>query len=182
MSGKLIMRVLQILVASLAVSPSVWAHSNLFHGQSFITGWLRPFTGVDHLLVMLGIGVWAVRCHGSLRITIPSLFLGFMVVGALLGGQFQNTFLIESLILASIVVTVLFFTGKLKISTPFIWAAVAVMGMAHGGAHGMEMVSGITPSAYFLGFLSATLVLHLSGMMAGHFAFRLIERADSRRA
>ena len=72
---------LLLLIALLLItSPLVFAHT----GDGPHNGWLH---GLDHILAMVAIGLWAAQAHGSempSSISLPSYAAGFMLATMLL--------------------------------------------------------------------------------------------------
>jgi urease accessory protein len=75
-----------ILVAALiAFSDAALAHTGLLPTDGFVHGFQHPFLGLDHFLVMLGLGLWASSQSRLLARQAIGVFLSFMIVGALFG-------------------------------------------------------------------------------------------------
>ena len=151
---KRILFLLPLLVPSVAM-----AHPG--HGFGLEAGVLHPLTGADHLLAMVGVGLWAATLGCKARFVVPATFLTAMALGAAfvpgLGG------LIEPMILASVIL--LGAAVALALRAP-LWAAlpmVALMGLAHGAAHGAEG----SGAGFLLGMLTATAALHALGLALG---------------
>lgn len=139
----------RLLPVLLMLAPSVaMAHP----GHS---GFLHPFTGLDHVLAMTGVGLWAAMNGGKARWALPGAFLAAMAVGGAVGGMAVEPVILASVILLDAAVT-------LALRAP-LWAAlplVALFGYAHGAAHGIE-------GAYGLGMLASTALLHGLGLALG---------------
>ena len=153
----------RILSVLLILAPSV-AMAHPGHGFGLEAGILHPLTGADHLLAMVGVGLWASVQGGRARFALPSAFLAAMAVGALaVPGLGALTAAVEPIILASVILlgtaVALALRMRLLVALPL----VALMGLAHGAAHGMEG----TGAAFGLGMLAATAVLHGAGLVLG---------------
>ncbi|MDB5373206.1 MAG: urease accessory protein, partial [Belnapia sp.] len=74
-----------LLAAALLLPVPAFAHvgGELHHG--LLAGFLHPLSGVDHLLAMVMLGLWAGLAGGAARLALPAGFLGGMALGALLG-------------------------------------------------------------------------------------------------
>ena len=57
-------RVGSLAILSFAVAASAWAHP----GHDGGAGFLHPFSGIDHLLAMIGVGMWAWLDRKSTRL------------------------------------------------------------------------------------------------------------------
>lgn len=144
------------------------AHAHTGHdASSLMAGVVHPL-GLDHMLAMLAVGLWSVRVLPARRAWQgPALFMLALVAGAVLGLLGFQFAMLEQLIALSVVL----FGAMLMMSVHKVPAvlglgAVALAGLAHGMAHGAEApASGF--SAYALGFLATTAVLHFGGVAAG---------------
>lgn len=164
---------LKALVLSTPLLPTVaWAHSQslsaLVH-QGFWSGMAHPFSGIDHLLTMLMVGVWSALAMPA-RWLAPLAFLIFLVVGAMIGSTgwaFAGTELAIALGLVMM--------GGLVATRRALPRAgsLALMGLVaafHGLAHGYEL-PGLaihqSPTLTLLGMVLGTALLHGLGMAVG---------------
>lgn len=153
-------------IALSLVSTLVFAHPG--HGlESAYTGFLHPFTGWDHLLVMVAIGMWAAKIGDGARWQLPLTFLLVMTLGALLG-LFGGIHLsgVESAIAASSIAMGLLLLIHLPINLNIRVGLTALFALFHGMAHGMEL---LTQDAFgvITGMLLATAILHGIGLVLG---------------
>ncbi|MDB5699047.1 MAG: urease accessory protein [Alphaproteobacteria bacterium] len=137
------------------------------HGQSFAAGLVHPLTGVDHMLAMLMVGLWARLCFGRHWWAGGLAFLGFMLAGFAWGCSSAGLALAEALILAS-----LFGLGGallFGLRPPMIaaLAVIALFATAHGFAHGAELAGG-GRAAFAGGFLLSTIALQAAGAALAH--------------
>lgn len=152
----------KIIATAFALLPSIaFAHPG--HVNNFATAFEHPFTCVDHLLMMLCVGVFAGRVGGHARWQLPLVFLSAMTAGWLLAA---NGFVIagmESGIAAGLIMLGVLFAWR--IALPFAMQAgiVATFALLHGMAHGSEL-SNATPVATTVGFLAATALLLGAGL------------------
>jgi len=92
-----------ILIAGLiAFSQAASAHTGLLPTDGFSHGFQHPFLGLDHFLVMLGLGLWASSQSRLLARQSIGVFLFFMIVGALLGLAGLGFAYVETAILVSL--------------------------------------------------------------------------------
>lgn len=158
----------RILVSMLLLCASSAA---LAHPGHDISGWsaglLHPFTGMDHLLAMFAVGLWAAQMGGRKIWLLPVTFMLMLVAGASLALTHLNVPLFEPGIAASVLALGLLVALALRVPTLLSVAITAVFGLLHGYAHGLEMPGSAAPLHYALGFLSATAVLHLAGVRMG---------------
>lgn len=130
-------------------------------------GFLHPLLGTDHLLAMIGVGLWAAQIGGRALWALPLSFVGFMLGGAALGIAGIAMFEVETLIAVSLLLFGIAVTLAWKPATPLAMAVTAFFALAHGHAHGAELPAAATPVAYALGFVAATALLHGVGLGAG---------------
>jgi urease accessory protein len=138
------------------------------------SGFAHPFVGLDHLLAMVAVGVWAVQLGGRYRLLLPATFVAAMAAGAgagLLGIPLPR---VESLIALSVLVLGALVAASVRAGWQWPAALVALFALFHGHAHGAEMPVFSSPGLYFAGFLLATALLHAIGVVA---ATLLKERA-----
>ena len=149
----------------LLASAHVGADGAAHHDIGFAQGFLHPFTGLDHLLALLAVGLWSRQVrHGA--VLVPS-FLVMMALGAASAGAGLALPALET----SIAATVLLLGGlaacapSLQRRLPPQLAMVVVGGCAflHGVAHGSEL-AGIASGA---GFLLASALLMGLGALPG---------------
>lgn len=143
------------------------------------SGLVHPF-GLDHLLAMLAVGVWAMLAlPREQRWAGPLGFMAALVVGALLGAAGLGTSLLEPAIALSVAgMGVLLFMSRQALPKAVGLSVVTAIGVLHGLAHGAEAPAG-GMAAYALGFLLTTAALHLGGMAMGLSLQRLA--AEGRR-
>ena len=156
------MNALALLAAALLLPAPALAHigDGLHHG--LMAGFLHPFSGADHLLAMVMVGLWAGLSGGKARLALPGAFLGAMALGGLLG--FAGVALpgVEAGILASVIVLGALAALAVRLPLGTGAALVAAFGLLHGAAHGAEL-GGVA----MLGAIGGTVVLHAAGLAIG---------------
>lgn len=168
-----------VMLCLLPLSATVLAHTGHDHGgSSLISGLLHPLTGLDHLIVMLAIGLWAVSSTAdqTVRPALRSvqIFLPIMLTGAVLAMAGIKLPAIETGIAASLLVMGLLLFSMVKVSRVFSVSLISLFALIHGYAHGLEMPLKADPVLYTGGFLLMTMVLQLSGARLG----RLIQQVQ----
>lgn len=154
------------LLTLLALPLAVQAHPE-HGGNGFSSGFLHPFFGLDHLLVMVGVGLLAVRMGGRAVGWLPGGFILGMMLGGL-AGVFLSPFpFMESAIALSVILVGVALAWNPRL--PVLPVAVAVAGMAvfHGCAHGAEMPAMSNGALYGIGFILGTALLHATGLFVG---------------
>jgi len=136
-----------------------------FHGAdgSFVMGFLHPFTGMDHLLAMLAVGMLAMRSSRSTSWYWPASFLVMAAVGFWWGMSLGNIPSLESMLAVSVVILGAMLANGLRGSLSWL-PMIALFGLMHGLAHGVELNATEGAMACFAGFLMATALLQASGM------------------
>jgi urease accessory protein len=137
------------------------------HGHAgFVDGLLHPWTGVDHLMAMLAVGLWSAST--ARRWWIPPLvFAQMLLAGAMLGLTVAPSPVVEPLIASSLVVLGLLLGARTPLPTVFGAALVGLFAVFHGWAHGTELAGSVQPWQALLGMLLSTAVLHATGVIAG---------------
>jgi urease accessory protein len=156
--------------AALALLPAaMFAHEGHDHG-GLAAGLAHPWTGADHLLAMVTVGLLAARIGGHGRWLVPLGFVLPMALGGLLGLAGMSLPGVEWGVAASLLVFGALVASK---RTPSPWIAAAVVApfaLCHGFAHGAELPAGAGGAGYVAGFLAATCALHAIGLGAGQLA------------
>jgi len=161
------------LVGLAVFSHAASAHTGLLPADGFSDGFQHPFLGLDHFLVMLGLGLWASSQRLLLARQAIALFLLFMPAGALLGLAGLDFAYVETAILVSLLsFGIALGYGTNKLPRAMILISIAAFAAMHGLAHGSEMPATASGYAYIAGIVSGTAVLHFSGLMAGWSARR----------
>jgi urease accessory protein len=162
--GSLCMTLKRILGAmALLLTPAIaFAHPG--HGDNgLFAGISHPIGGLDHLLAMLAVGLWAAQQHGAARWVLPSTFVGTMLVGGLLGFAGLELPALESAIAASVLALGLAVTLAVRPPLSLAMGATAMFALFHGVAHGLELPDMSSPWSYAAGFVAATAALHAAG-------------------
>ena len=74
-----------LAAAALLLAPALaFAHPG--HGDNgLVAGISHPLGGLDHLLAMVAVGLWAAQQKGNARWALPCAFVGTMLIGGMLG-------------------------------------------------------------------------------------------------
>ena len=137
------------------------------HANGALAGMLHPLLGLDHLLAMLAVGIWAARLGGRARWLVPVSFLACMALFAGLALASVNLPLGEGGISASVLLAGVLIAAPLRLTPAFGALVVAFFASAHGYAHGLEMPAPASPWLYGAGFLLSTASLHVAGLSLG---------------
>ena len=154
-----------VAAAALVASPAL-AHVGPGAHDSFSAVFGHPFSGLDHMLAMVAVGLWAAMLGGRALILVPAAFVGVMVLGFIAGAAGVPLPFVEPAILASVVVLGLLVALALPMSALAGGALVGFFALFHGHAHGTEVgTAGFL--AYGAGFVAATVLLHVIGIVSG---------------
>ena len=166
-----------VLTTALAAGPAL-AHIDPVEHGSLASGLSHPFTGLDHVLAMVTVGLWAALLGGRSLFVVPAAFVLAMLAGFGAAVAGLPLAFVEPAVLASIVVLGLVTAVALHVPTAAAAALVAVFAVFHGYAHGAEIGSA-SMLTYAAGFAAATIVLHAVGVAAGLVAAQQFARSGS---
>jgi urease accessory protein len=169
------MRVLRFLApaaAILALTTGAEAHTGHGATNAFTAGFAHPLGGLDHLLAMVAVGLWAGLAGGRALWVWPASFVAAMVVGGVMGMAGVPMPFVEQGILASVIVIGLAAALALSPGLAVGAAIAALAGLFHGHAHGTEVPADASGLAYAAGFALATTLLHAVGIAATVIATR----------
>jgi len=144
---------------------------------SFLAGVTHPIFGLDHVLAMIAVGLWAAQIGGRAVWWVPTAFVGTMLSGFLAALAGLPLPFVEPAILASIIVLGLVVALALRPDPRLAMALVAAFALFHGHAHGGEL-GGAQALQFGLGFVLATAVLHAAGLAIAYAASRELSRPD----
>jgi len=148
-----------------ALAPAA-AQAHPGHGAFDLAhGLAHPFSGADHMLAMLSVGLWAALRGGKARFAWPAAFVTAMVAGFALGRFQPIAWPVEPPILASVIVLGALTAAQARLPLAVGVTLIGAFGVAHGYAHGIEAPgSGL---GFPLGFVLSTAALHAIGLGAG---------------
>jgi urease accessory protein len=161
----------QYLVGAIAITllvPSVAsAHTGVGDTTGFWHGLQHPISGLDHILAMVSVGLWAAQIGGKALWMVPSAFVLAMAGSSVMGHFGVPLPGVEQGILASdfILGLILLFAARLPLAVST--GVVAILAIFHGYAHGAEMPETASGLAYGIGFIISTTALHLTGVGMG---------------
>ena len=164
----------------IALADDASAHTGIGIATGFGHGFGHPFSGLDHILAMVAVGLYAAHLGGRAIYLVPMTFMAMMAVGGVLGIAGIGLPFVE--IGIALAVIVLGAAVALPINPPTVatMCLVGFFAVFHGHAHGAEMPvtsSGLTCGA---GFILATSILHLIGIGAGMSVGLMAERHSRR--
>jgi urease accessory protein len=164
-------RIRSILPAALLVIFAGTASAHPGHAGHEVggIGWglAHPFTGLDHLLATIAVGLWAVQLGGRAMWTLPLSFVGAMAIGGALGMSGVVIPQVEPLILGSALVLGALVAMSVRAPLALSAGIVSAAALLHGQAHGAEIPAGANGWLVALGFVAGTAALQGSGLTAG---------------
>lgn len=168
-----------ILCAVFSLSGIAPASAHLLAGEhgSMAAGFTHPLFGLDHILVMVAVGLWAYRIGGRAVWAVPCSFVAMMSLGfafALAGGALPY---VEPVILASVVTLGLLIAFAVRLPVASSALVVGAFAVFHGYAHGAE-IGNAGAAAYAGGFAVATVLLHVGGVGLGFGIAKLQRQGD----
>lgn len=159
----------RLLLAALAFAASTapaFAHLDPAEHGSLIAGFTHPLSGLDHILVMVAVGLWSAQIGRRAMWVVPAAFVGMMAFGFGLAVAGTHLPFVEPAILASVVALGLLIATVTRMETTACAAIVGVFALFHGYAHGGELgAAGDLP--FGAGFAIATALLHVAGIGLG---------------
>ena len=157
-----------LTTAALTLIPTAaFAHPAIGDAHGFVAGFAHPLGGLDHILAMVTVGIFAWQLGGRALWLVPATFVLAMAAGGALGMAGVPVQFVEVGIAASVIVlgAVVAFARRAPVAIAV--ALVGVFAIFHGHAHGTEMPLDATGGAYAAGFMLATALLHAAGIALG---------------
>lgn len=155
------------LVVALSLPEVAFAHAQGGAADGFVAGLMHPVMGPDHVIAMVAVGLWGAQLGSPAMWLLPIAFPLVMALGGVMGvlgvpvPSVEIGIAVSALVLGALVA----FAAR-----PPVWLAVTVVGgfaLFHGHAHGTELPGALNPLAYGVGFVVATGLLHLAGILLG---------------
>ena len=161
-------KLLGIFAALLALlSQPAQAHTGIGAVHGLVDGLRHPLIGVDHLLVMLAIGLWAAMRGGRALWLLPMTFLMTMGAGAALHFAELTVTAAENWVAFSVLAAGVMVWRNTPMPSALAVALVAVFAFGHGYVHAAELANGADVLGYSEGFLLTTAMLHGLGIAVG---------------
>lgn len=172
-------RVSLVLAITAAATLPAFAHFDPIEHGSLAAGFTHPLFGLDHILAMVAVGLWAAMQGGRATWLVPSAFVGTMALGFAAAIAGMPLPLVEPVILASVVFLGIAIALALPIPTAAVAGLVGFFAFFHGHAHGGEL-GAAGAWEFAAGFVIATIALHAVGIGAGLALNRFGGKALSR--
>lgn len=146
-----------------------WVFAHVQQGQAagFLTGAKHPWSGLDHVLAMIAVGLWGAQLGNPAMWLLPVTFPMVMSMGAMMGllgiplPGAEIGIALSAILLGAMVL------GELRPSMVIAALLVGCFAIFHGHAHGTELPPGQSGLLYSMGFVMATGCLHGVGIGLG---------------
>jgi urease accessory protein len=161
---------LVVLLATIAVvigPRSAFAHTGVGPAHDLLHGLEHPLTGLDHILAMFAVGLWAAQRGGRAIWFVPLTFVLVMTLGGALGMSGISLPFVEQGIVLSVVILGVLVAAAVRLPLPVSAGIVGLFALVHGYAHGTEIPPAASGLSYALGFAVATALLHAAGISFG---------------
>jgi urease accessory protein len=147
------------------LSPLALAHPGHASDNAFLSGILHPLTGLDHLLVLCGLGLLAGLLQGRQRLLMLAGLSTGVLAGAVAGVLVPSAAALESLVTLSMLALPLMLISGRKASVGQTLALVAALlfSLAHGAVQGSETAEWSAVAGLWL----ASSLLLLTGALLG---------------
>ena len=157
-----------LTTAALTLIPTAaFAHPGIGDAHGFVAGFAHPLGGLDHILAMVTVGIFAWQLGGRALWLVPATFVLAMAAGGALGMAGVPVPFVELGIAISVIVLGAIVAFARKAPVAIAVGIVGLFAIFHGHAHGTEMPLDATSGAYAAGFMLATALLHVAGIALG---------------
>jgi urease accessory protein len=148
-------------------SNTAFAHPTGGPVHDLLHGLEHPLTGVDHILAMIAVGLWASQRGGRALWLVPLTFVGVMTAGGALGISGYAIPYVEQGIVLSVLVLGVLVAAAVRLPLAATAAIVGLFAIAHGNAHAFELPASASVASYTFGFIAATTLLLDAGIAFG---------------
>ncbi|MBY5536268.1 HupE/UreJ family protein [Rhizobium leguminosarum] len=165
-----------LALAAVALPAVASAHPAIGEAAGFSHGFAHPISGLDHILAMVMVGVFAFQLGGRAIWLVPTTFVLVMTLGGALGIAGITVPFVETGIALSVVVLGAIVALHVKAPLAAALGIIGLFAVFHGHAHGAEMPENAAAAGYAAGFMVATALLHVAGLALGCLIGRAGER------
>lgn len=163
-----------LAVAFIIAATPAFAQAGEVGHEPFTLGFWHPLSGADHILAMIGVGLWAALLRPGAVLLVPVAFVATMLVGFALSLGGLTLPLVEPMMATSVIALGLLALAAMQAPTGVAMAMVGFFALFHGYAHGKELADAAA-LPYMVGFAAATILLHAVGVGFGIGAKGLAE-------
>jgi urease accessory protein len=168
------MRLLNLAFAAAAASFPVlaFAHAGHDHHSGFWSGFVHPFTGLDHLMMAIAFGVLMWTANQRWKLAGAAGLAAAMVAGFMIGAQaLLPDAVAEYGIIASLALLAVALWSKSNRVLP---VAAVLLASFHGIAHGTELGQSGSAGLLILGMVSAMALIYAAGLGIGAFVQKYV--------
>ena len=158
---------LLILTVAMLCAQPAFAHPQKGAAIGFVTGFLHPISGLDHVLAMVAVGLWGAQLGAPAIWLLPVAFPMVMAFGGMLGLLGVPIPGVEYGIAASAILLGAAVMFEFRPPLGLAAALVGFFAICHGHAHGTELPPNQSALLYSMGFVIATGCLHAVGIGIG---------------
>jgi urease accessory protein len=162
------------IIFSIALISHISSHAHNVSGSGFI----HPLIGIDHLLAMIAVGALSVQLGGRAIYMLPLSFLCAMLLGGIVGFEQYKLYYTEIGIVFSVALLGVAIGMKTRLSLVLAVVGVAIFGVCHGYAHGVEQPFTENQFSYAAGFLFTTACLHFIGAFGADLIHKRINKGS----
>ena len=161
-----------VLLAAASAWLAATASATLAHTEGGLTGGLasgftHPLFGLDHVVAMVAVGLWGAFLGRPAIWLLPVVFPAVMALGGALGVLGAPLPFVEVGIALSGIILGLAVAFAVRAPMAVAAALTGLFAIFHGHAHGAELPESANAFAYAAGFVVATGLLHLVGVLFG---------------
>lgn len=159
------------VIAALIILLPSYASAHVEGGQAagFLAGLQHPWSGLDHVLAMIAVGIWGAQLGNPAMWILPVTFPMVMSLGAMMGLLGIPVPGVEVGIALSAILLGVMVVGEVRPTMAMAALLVGFFAVFHGHAHGTELPAGQSGLLYSMGFVIATGCLHGIGIALGLF-------------
>ena len=161
----------------LAFSPACLAHDEGFIMDGILQGIAHPLTGLDHLLTLIAVGLLAAKRDQIEKTILPTVFLLSMVMGFILSISGQPLDRVEQVIAISVFILGVWLVSDRQINNILLLIMVSAIAVAHGYAHGVDVVG--PAMNYLSGFMLSSFLLIVIPLLAFQYASPIKNKIQS---
>jgi urease accessory protein len=154
-------------VTGVLLASPAFAHVERGQAIGFVSGLRHPWSGLDHVLAMIAVGLWGAQLGNPAIWILPVTFPMVMSLGAMMGLLGIPLPGIEIGIAVSAILLGAMVAGEVRPKMLVAALLVGFFAIFHGHAHGTELPAGQSGMLYSMGFVIATGCLHAIGITLG---------------
>src|SRR5262245_59617447 len=156
------------LAAALIVLPTIAvAHPGAGEAHDLVHGFAHPFSGLDHLIAMLAVGVFAAQLGGRALWLVPGTFIAVMAAAGIAGVMGIAIPYVETGVALSVLALGAAIAFAIRVPVALAMAGEGLFWILPWYVTGPEMPPGTSGVFFGLGFVAATAILHAIGIAFG---------------